>query len=123
MNFSAPIITGTGKGKHLGFPTLNLDMDQIPSIEEGVYACFARLGEDRIRLPAVMHFGARPTLGSIASCEIHIIDQIVNIPPQTITVEVADRIRGIQDFGSAEKLSDQLQKDVETARALLCVTC
>jgi riboflavin kinase/FMN adenylyltransferase len=123
MNFSASVITGTGKGKDLGFPTLNLDMDHVPNIEEGVYACFARLGQDGIRLPAVMHYGARPTLGAIASCEIHILDQNIALPPHSVRVEITDKIRDVRDFGSSEKLAEQLHKDTNAARAMLCVSC
>jgi riboflavin kinase/FMN adenylyltransferase len=123
MNFTAPIITGTGKGKEIGFPTFNLEMSHVPSIEEGVFACFARLGKDDIRLPAVMHYGARPTLNAEPSCEVHILDYIGAVAPQAITVEVADKLRDVQNFGSVENLSQQLQKDVKAARVLLCKTC
>ncbi len=123
MNFTAPVITGTGKGKDLGFPTLNLEMNKLPNIEEGVYACFARLGHGGIRVPAVMHFGSRPTLDSAASCEVHILDHMISLPPQSVSVEVGDKIRDIQDFGSSKKLTEQLHKDIEEARAMLCVSC
>ena len=72
MNFTSAVITGTGKGKEIGFPTLNLEMSSVPELEEGVYACFARLGEHGIRVPAVMHYGSRPTLGAIPSCEVRV---------------------------------------------------
>ncbi|MDA1292635.1 MAG: riboflavin kinase [bacterium] len=123
MKFSASIITGTGKGKGLGFPTLNLDVESVPKIEEGVYACFARLGEHGIRVPAVMHYGARPTLGAPPSCEVHILDNIITIPPHSLIVEIVDKIRDVANFGSAEKLSEQLGTDCKAARAMLCVSC
>lgn len=123
MNFSAPIISGTGNGKRLGFPTMNLDMQSVPDMEEGVYACFARLGEHGIRLPAVMHYGQRPTLNAPASCEVHILDQVISIPPHSLTVEVVEKLRNVANFGSAEKLSQQLLADTNAARAKLCVSC
>ncbi|MAE68579.1 MAG: riboflavin kinase [Candidatus Peribacteraceae bacterium] len=123
MKFSAHVISGTGKGKKLGFPTLNLEMSEVPEIEEGVYSCFARLGKGGIRVPAVMHFGSRPTLGTEPSCEVHILDHKIALPPQYLTVELADKIRDIRDFGTSEKLAEQLGKDTEAARAMLCVSC
>ncbi|MBT4119294.1 MAG: hypothetical protein HOG89_04665 [Candidatus Peribacter sp.] len=123
MNFTSAVITGTGKGKEIGFPTLNLEMSSVPELEEGVYACFARLGEHGIRVPAVMHYGSRPTLGAIPSCEVHVLDQIVAIAPHSVTVEVAEKLRAISDFGSVEKLSQQLHRDCEAARAMLCLSC
>lgn len=123
MQFTAHVITGTGKGRELGFPTLNLEMSAVPQMDEGVYVCFARLGNNGIRLPAVMHYGARPTLGAPPSCEVHILDYVITIPPHSLSVEVVDKIREVQNFGSAEKLSEQLSKDCEAARAMLCISC
>lgn len=124
MQFSSPVISGTGKGKGIGFPTLNLDLDPVPSIlEDGVYVCFARLGEHGIRLPALLHFGNRPTLGSPRSCEVHVIDQLISLAPQTISVEIVHKIRDVKKFDSIEQLTAQLQSDRNTARMLLCTTC
>ena len=123
MNFSAPIICGTGKGKLLGFPTLNLAMGEVPQMEEGVYVCFARLGEHGIRLPAIMHYGARPTLGAPPSCEVHILNHVISIPPQSLTMEIVDKIRDVKNFGRAKKLSQQLLADTNTARGMLCLSC
>lgn len=123
MNFTATVITGLGKGKDLDCPTLNLEMSEVPQLEPGVYACFARMGQGGIRLPAVMHYGSRPTLDASDSCEVHILDHRIDLPPHSVTVEPVEKLREVQNFGSAEKLARQLQQDREQARAMLFVPC
>lgn len=122
MIVQADVITGTGKGKSLGFPTINADVSQVPlELEEGVYACFVRLGEHGIRVPAAVHYGSRPTLGADRSFEVHVLDQIVAIPPRVVIVDIVAKIRDVQEFASAELLSAQLKRDCKQARDMLCV--
>lgn len=124
MKFTSDVVTGSGRGKDLKCPTINLNIDSVPaSLEQGVYAVFARMGEHGVRLPATMHYGARPTFGDTPSCEVHVIGQIVAIPPRTVTVDVAEKLRDICKFDSAEDLQKQLADDVKNARDILCVSC
>lgn len=124
MQFTADVITGSGNGKKLGFPTVNLNTSSVPEdLCEGVYACFARLGNYGLRLPAAMHYGARPTLGDTRSCEVHVIDHAVEFPPRTVTVDVVEKLRDVQNFGSKEALIAQLKQDIAHARTVLCVPC
>ncbi len=124
MQFTADVTSGSGRGKGLRCPTLNLERTAVPDdLPEGVYACFARLGSGGIRLPATMHYGPRPTFGDTPSCEVHIIDHAVSIPPRTLTVDVVEKLRDIRDFGSAEALAAQMELDITETRKLLCVPC
>ncbi len=59
MSFSASVVSGSGRGKDLGTPTINLDPSSLEAIgREGIYAAWATL--DGARMPAVMHAGPRP---------------------------------------------------------------
>lgn len=120
MKFTATVTTGSGRGKDLMCPTLNLNIDEVPaSLEEGVYACFARMGTHGVRLAATMHCGPRPTFGDTPSCEVHVLDHVISIPPRTVTVDIVEKLRDIQQFPSADDLKQQMQQDNETARTLL----
>lgn len=122
MRFTSTVVTGSGRGKDLKTPTLNLDVDKTPaSLEDGVYACFARMGENGLRLPATMHYGARPTFNDTPSCEVHIIDHIIDIPPHSVTVDVVEKLRDVQKFDSPEALVKQMKEDTKQARDLLLV--
>lgn len=124
MTFSAPVISGTGRGKEIGFPTLNLDTYAVPSeIEHGVYACFVRLGENGVRVPAILHVGPRPTFALGASCEVHVLHHIIDMPPRSLVVNMADKIRDVMKFKDAKELRKQIKKDCMVAESILCPTC
>lgn len=117
ISFTAQVQTGEGKGKALGTPTMNLDLADVPTdLAEGVYAVFVL--ENGTKLPATMHFGARPTLGFDPSCEVHLLDSPLNDKDE-ITVEIIQKLRDVQDFGSEEALKKQIAEDIEKTRALL----
>ena len=115
--FTSKVYKGEGKGKSLGAPTMNLDLSNVPSdLLEGVYAVFVLEGETKH--PATMHYGARPTLGFDPSCEVHLLGSLQN-EQETITVEVIQKLRDVQDFGSEEALKKQIAEDIEKAREAL----
>lgn len=125
MKFNADVISGSGRGgPELGTPTLNLNIEQVPTeMEEGVYACFARMGEHGMRLPATLHYGPRPTFDDVPSCEVHVIDHMIGIPPRTVTADVVKRLRDVRKFDSGEELRAQIEKDSQETRDILCVSC
>lgn len=119
--FLAQTIKGSGRGKRLGSPTMNLALDQVPeTLKEGVYAVRACIGEGEW-YPATMHYGPRPTFGDIVSCEVHLLEvtgcrlQVVG----NITVEVVERLRDIQKFESEEALKKQIAEDIAKAKEIL----
>lgn len=117
--FSASVIPGSGRGKTLGFPTLNLQVvTEEVEISDGVYACFVR-ADDFDAAPAVMHIGSRPTHDDTPSCEVHLIDTELPTTPSSISVEVVENIRSVRKFNSSEELSTQIHADIQQARAIL----
>ena len=117
ISFTAQVQTGEGKGKALGAPTMNLNLADVPAdLSEGVYAVYVLEGETKH--PATMHYGARPTLGFEPSCEIHFLDSPHN-EKERLTVEVIQKLRDVQDFGSEEALKKQIAEDIERTKNLL----
>ena len=58
MKFTAKVITGSGRGKKIGYPTINLDLNDVPEeTKEGIYAGKTKV-EDSEYLSAI-HFGPR----------------------------------------------------------------
>ncbi|MBP9751109.1 MAG: riboflavin kinase [Candidatus Peribacteraceae bacterium] len=119
-DFAATVVTGAGRGRRIGTPTLNLDLGSVPTeLEDGVYACRARLDGDGNPLPAVMHLGPRPVFHDSRSCEVHLLD---DVPPETTaSVAVSDLayLRPVQNFPSKDALVEQIGRDVAAARAIL----
>lgn len=117
MTFTARVVHGAGRGKHLGSPTLNLNLDDVPSaLEDGVYACWVE-GQRA----AVMHIGPRPTFGDMRSCEVHVLDEAIEEAPERINVDVIVRLRDVKTFDSPEALRQQISEDIAAARRELII--
>ncbi len=118
LRFRARVVTGAGRGRKHGRPTLNLDLADVPStLAEGIYACAAHIDGRTER--AVMHFGPRPVFRDSASCEVHLIDTPVKEAPPHMDVTVVSYLREVRDFPSAAAMYVQIASDVEAARAIL----
>jgi riboflavin kinase / FMN adenylyltransferase len=115
---SGNVVAGDRRGRTLGFPTANLNLD--PGVEplEGIYAVRLLLEGDR-------HFGAayvgtRPTFATGARfLEIFIFDFDRDIYAKPVDVEFIGFIRPDEKFSSSEALMVQMRKDCERAADLL----
>ena len=135
--FTALVIRGSGRGKALGTPTMNLDLQSVPEeLTEGVYAVRARIAEGDWH-EATMHYGPRPTFGDVVSCEIHLLTEkskIRNLKSETntpfdsaqgkkyeirMTVVVVQRLRGVKKFAGPEELKKQIARDIARAHEVL----
>lgn len=125
MKFTGKVIHGAGRGKGLGFPTLNLflnsgesDSAGVIDLEFGVYAVWVS-----DKLPGVMSYGPRPTFHeSQPVAEIFLLETPSSSLPtygDTLVVEAMVRLRSIQEFPSPDALIAQIQKDVEFAKNIL----
>jgi riboflavin kinase/FMN adenylyltransferase len=114
------VTTGEGRGRLLGFPTINLP---IPSARKllppaGVYAV-------RTQTPVgayggMMNLGPRPTFGDDEiSAEIHLFDVAANLYRAHVRVEFVDRLRDTRRFESPQALAAQLRDDEALARDAL----
>lgn len=117
---SGEVVSGTGTGRKLGFPTINLR----PRVREtlvpadGVYVC--RVDTLNRRFDAVLNIGHRPTFGGeTRTIEAHLIDQNIERQPTEATFHIIDRIRPERRFPSGTALSEQIADDVAAARAAL----
>ena len=123
------IIPGKGRGRQLGFPTLNMQLPSQIIPQEGVYAGFVLLGatEDDVcrpdnRLPAVFSIGQAITFGDQHPLliEAHILDtKPDNTAGQWMAMDFVDRIRPQRRFESPEALAAQIAKDCQNARQIL----
>lgn len=125
MKFTARIITGRGRGKRIGTPTINLALEDVPEdLEEGIYACWVtstkyEIRNTRFKSKAVMHYGPRPVFKDSASCEIHLLDEPIDLSDGTLEIEVIERMRDVQNFPSPEELIAQIKADIALSREIL----
>lgn len=109
---------GAGRGQGLGFPTVNFKLLPGQDVCHGIYAM--RVHHSGGRHDAAGYVGPRPTFGAgEPALEAFLFDFSGDLYDQTIEVEFIDFIRPDETFASAEALAAQMDKDCETARAVL----
>jgi len=119
FNLSAPVITGTGRGVELGFPTANLDIDPEQAIPaDGVYATLAYI-DDKV-YQSMTNIGKCPTFGSgRRTVEVYVLDYHGDLYGHELSVDIIERLRGEKQFNTAEELKRQIAEDVKQGRAIL----
>ena len=122
--FSGTVVKGRGLGHTIGWPTANLAVDGrkfLPGL--GVYAAWAKVGDQSKRLPAVMNLGPQPTVDPLSpsAVEVHLLDTNQDLVGKVLTVEPVERLRGQQRFSGLDELSHQIGLDAQRARTCLSV--
>lgn len=108
------IKTGTGMGRKLVVPTLNLATVQELLPKRGVYATEALVGGREYR--AATNVGMRPTFdGAALAIESHLIGFSETLTTGSMEVRFLRRLRDERKFSGPEELREQILKDVERA--------
>ena len=111
--------TGAQRGRTIGFPTANLEFENLVRPKFGVYCVEVRLPGETVWRPGVANTGNRPTVdGEEARLEVHIFDFEQDIYGQHVAVRFRSFIREEKKFESFDALKDQIAKDAAGARAV-----
>ena len=123
------IISGRGKGRQLGFPTVNLQPPDQLIPAEGVYAGFVEIADSlkqllsaKQRVPAALSIGRSETLGSDypLSIEAHLLTENPgDIHDKWLAMDFIEYIRCQRKFNNEADLADQIAKDCEKAKEIL----
>lgn len=115
ITVSAPVVTGAGRGRTIGVPTINLSLKTVPvSLRAGVYG--ARVLLDGQTVMGAVHFGERPVFHDTTTLEVHIIDQVIEKAPAALQMDIVVRIRGIEKFASVDDLLKAIHTDIDQIR-------
>ena len=119
FSLSGRIVSGNGRGRTLGFPTANLELNAEQALPgDGVYATIAHV--DHHIMPSVTNVGVRPTFeNSKHLVETYIFDYEGNLLGQKFTIDLVDKIRDEKRFDTEEELKTQIGRDVEQAGRIL----
>ncbi|MHC4265547.1 MAG: bifunctional riboflavin kinase/FAD synthetase [Planctomycetota bacterium] len=123
------IISGRGKGRELGFPTLNMEkLNQILPTD-GVYAGTVEIGDNlekvsksSNKIPAAFSIGTAKTYqgDNPLLIEAHLLDaDAKKLKGEWLAMDFVEFIRKQREFETEKKLSDQIAKDCEQAKAIL----
>ena len=116
------VVEGDRRGRTLGFPTANVSVPhQICLPADGIYAGWY-VRPDGSRHATAIGLGRRPTFYETAQAsllEAYLLDFDGDLYGEQARVAFVARIRPELKFDSAEALVEQMQRDVEAARAVL----
>jgi len=127
------VIPGRGRGRQLGFPTVNLDLHREVRPPMGVYASWAYVQEQASDLEpqasgllSVTNVGFRPTSEPPADgmrpdllVETHLLEGGADLYGKVVEVAFVKKLRDERRFGSDQALSAQIARDVQEAKRVL----
>lgn len=113
------VIQGDQRGRELGYPTANLEVDGLCLPPNGVYAAHAQVGETTHR--AAVNIGLRPTIADAEPSlhvEAHLLDFEGDLYGQPLALTFVGKLRDETKFDSLDTLKNQIEKDLVSARYL-----
>lgn len=119
-SISGDVQPGAGRGRSLGYRTINLSAQSPRKLlpPGGVYA--VRVQTPRGAFGGMMNLGPRPTFDeSTPQLEAHLFDADVELYGARVRVDVVQRLRETRRFETPEALAGQLGRDESEARAVL----
>ncbi len=114
---SGRVIKGLGRGKQLGFPTANIDLEKERLIPEfGVYATLCTFRGCTYR--SITNIGKNPTFDDVTgvNVETNVFDFGGDLYGEEIKVTFVDKLRDEIKFSSVNELIKQIKADIETRK-------
>lgn len=116
---SGTVVIGDQRGRTLGFPTANIDVDdQLLLPGDGIYATWAVIDGKRHR--SATSIGIRPTFElSQRLVEVFVMDFSADLYGKTVGVEFIKKVRDQEKFDGLDALIKQINQDVDDCRQVL----
>lgn len=112
INFTGKVVKGKGRGKSLGFPTINLETGA--KLNRGVYVCRAKISGKGYW--GLLHVGPRPVFGEKEiSVEVHLLNFQNEKVPENLRVKTVKLLRDVKNFKNEKELIKQMEKDRKEA--------
>lgn len=126
MIFESTHVAGKGRGRPMGFPTINLKVPDNFELKDGVYA--ANVIIENKKFVGALHFGPIPTFSEdTKTLEVYLIgltnDTATNygwdnLGERIIKVEIIKYLRPVMKFKRVEDLVKQIGEDVANIKSL-----
>ncbi|WP_086256633.1 bifunctional riboflavin kinase/FAD synthetase [Campylobacter sp. RM12176] len=108
------VIAGQGIGKEHLYATLNLDITPYLAPCDGVYATRTKIDENTYS--SITFVGYRLSTDGKFAIENHILDNDIDITPNSVRVCFVEWIRDNKKFDSLDELKKQIAKDIIIAK-------
>ena len=118
FSFTGKHVTGNKIGRTLGFPTINIKIDDTKLLPKGVFACMVSDKKNNMYC-GVLNIGIRPTVDlkeHKLSVEIHLLNFSGVWKEKYPNVYINNFIRKEQKFKTIELLKKSIQKDIEITK-------
>jgi riboflavin kinase / FMN adenylyltransferase len=108
MKIKGTVINGKNKGEGMGFPTINLEIndENRDDLESGVYAGKVFFNDVEKKVAIFIDLEKK-------ILEAYILNFSGNLREKTVEVEIGEKIREVIKFENDEDLIKQIEKDVE----------
>jgi riboflavin kinase/FMN adenylyltransferase len=117
------VIKGDQRGRLIGFPTANIEIEGYSQPNYGVYAVTVKIinkSKRNMDYKGIANFGIRPTFNKKKPLlEVYLFDFNLNIYNSTLKVNFIDFIRNEKKFSGIDSLKIQLNKDILKAKQIL----
>lgn len=116
---SGTVTRGKGRGRDLGYPTLNLEIPSSKLLpQDGVYGVRVRL--EKTEYPGMLYVGPRPTFEEeTRSVEVHVLGREIEVSDAKVELLVERWVREPRRFPDPEHLRDQLKSDEKRIKEML----
>lgn len=120
----AKVVHGEKRGRTLGYPTANMNLDGLHLPAFGVYA----VDVDILDTPGPEHragvasLGVRPMFGAnVPNLETFLFDFSGDLYGRTLSVALVAHLRGERKFDTLDALMEQMHRDSAQARGILAI--
>ena len=118
MILEGEVVRGKQLGRTIGFPTANIDVQNMKGCPAGGYFGWCMVDGEDYRV--IINIGRHPTAPEGApTVEAHLIDFSGDLYGRRIAVRLMRFLRAERKFESLDALKEQLRRDAETAKGIL----
>jgi len=112
------VLEGKRLGRTLGFPTLNIEVENEIEPNHGVYVTVVNIPSFDRSFASVTNIGVRPTVyqNSVTTVESHLLDFTADVYQEKVRLFFLKRLREERAFSSTMQLMTQIRSDVEATR-------
>ena len=112
------VVHGFHRGKQLGFPTANIEVEEDLLPKPGVYAVKVE-GDGWVR-DGACNIGNNPTFyGSRVTVEVHLLDFDADLYGSSLRIYFVERVRDEREFPDIFSLQEAIRNDVSRCREIL----